>query len=205
MATGWNRDCVSRGITEGWKISQEAFVKSFDPSVLPNVTHILFEMNWNNRRRSWQRWVCSDGSEHAEVHFLEYVLRKLRYNSSVHCSITCYMSWSPCGECCQYIMDFLQRMPYVNLDIYVARLYWHKEENNRNGLWNLNMEVPIWIMDLQAYNYCWSMFVWDEDKDEEDYYPRHFAPWIMLYSLELQSILQRFQSRRTNLQFSAYV
>lgn len=31
----------------------------------------------------------------------------------------------------------------------------------------------------------------DEDEsDDDDYLPTHFAPWIMLYSLELSCILQ---------------
>uniref|UniRef100_A0A452IQF9 CMP/dCMP-type deaminase domain-containing protein n=1 Tax=Gopherus agassizii TaxID=38772 RepID=A0A452IQF9_9SAUR len=176
-----------------WKISQEDFVENYDPSVLPSVTYLLYEIKWNHRRRHWQRWICSAGGEHAETYFLEDIYRKLRSNPFVHCSITCYISWSPCGYCCQEIMDFLEKMPNVNLVIYVARLYWHKEETNRQGLWNLeNIGVSIQVMDLPDYNYCWRTFVDDEDKydDEDDYWPRHFAPWIMLYSLELQSILQ---------------
>ncbi|XP_030404845.1 uncharacterized protein LOC115644514 [Gopherus evgoodei] len=197
MASGWNRDHESRGITQGWKISQEDFVENYDPSVLPSVTYLLYEIKWNHRRRHWQRWICSAGGEHAETYFLEDIYRKLRSNPFVHCSITCYISWSPCGYCCQEIMDFLEKMPNVNLVIYVARLYWHKEETNRQGLWNLeNIGVSIQVMDLPDYNYCWRTFVDDEDKydDEDDYWPRHFAPWIMLYSLELQSILQNIPS-----------
>ncbi|XP_044853794.1 C-_U-editing enzyme APOBEC-1-like isoform X1 [Mauremys mutica] len=197
MATGWNRDHVSRGITQGWKISQEDFVENYDPSVLPSVTYLLYEIKWNHRRRTWQRWICSAGGEHAETYFLKDVYRKLRSNPFVHCSITCYISWSPCGYCCQEIMDFLEKMPNLNLVIYVARLYWHKEETNREGLWNLeNIGVSIQVMDLPDYSYCWTTFVDDEDKyeDEDDYWPRHFSPWIMLYSLELQSILQNIPS-----------
>ncbi|XP_044853803.1 C-_U-editing enzyme APOBEC-1-like isoform X2 [Mauremys mutica] len=180
-----------------WKISQEDFVENYDPSVLPSVTYLLYEIKWNHRRRTWQRWICSAGGEHAETYFLKDVYRKLRSNPFVHCSITCYISWSPCGYCCQEIMDFLEKMPNLNLVIYVARLYWHKEETNREGLWNLeNIGVSIQVMDLPDYSYCWTTFVDDEDKyeDEDDYWPRHFSPWIMLYSLELQSILQNIPS-----------
>ncbi|KAM7180954.1 C-_U-editing enzyme APOBEC-1-like [Macrochelys suwanniensis] len=195
MATGWNRDYVCRDITQGWKIWQEAFVKNYDPSVLPSVNYLLYEIKWNYRRRPWQRWINSAGGEHAEMCFLDDIYKKLRCDPSVNCSITCYMSWSPCGDCCHEIIDLLKKMPNLSLDIYVARLYWHKEENNRQGLRDLeNFRVSVQIMDLPDYNYCWRTFVDDEDKYEDDYWPSHFAPWIQLYSLELQSILQGIPS-----------
>ncbi|XP_067387076.1 C-_U-editing enzyme APOBEC-1-like [Emydura macquarii macquarii] len=202
MATGWDRDHVSRGITQRWKIPAVAFKKNYDPSVLRRVTYLMYEIKWrNNRRRKWrkwrnrQKWFCTTRNEHAEMHFLNDVLRRLWSDPSVHCSITCYMSWSPCGLCCQKIMNFLKEMPNVNLVIYVARLYWHRNKYNRQGLWNLaNFGVTIRVMDLPAYRYCWRTFVDDEDKDEDDYWPTHLTPWIMLYSLELQSILQNSPS-----------
>ncbi|XP_074804589.1 C-_U-editing enzyme APOBEC-1-like isoform X3 [Natator depressus] len=178
-----------------WKIRQKAFVKNYDPSVLSSVTYLLYEIKWNYCRRHWQRWIRCAGGEHAEKYFLKDVCKKLRYDRFVHCSITCYMSWSPCGDCCKEIIGFLEKMPNLSLVIYVARLYWHKEENNRQGLWSLmNIGVSIQVMDLSDYDDCWRTFVNDEDKYEDDYWPRHFAPWIMLYSLELQSILQDIPS-----------
>nr|XP_048678793.1 C->U-editing enzyme APOBEC-1-like isoform X2 [Caretta caretta] len=151
MATGWNRDPVCRGITQGWKIRQKAFVKNYDPSVLSSVTYLLYEIKWNYCRRRWQRWIRCAGGEHAEKYFLKDVCKKLRYDHFVHCSITCYMSWSPCGDCCKKIIGFLEKMPNLSLAIYVARLYWHKEENNRQGLWSLmNIGVSIQVMDLSG-------------------------------------------------------
>ncbi|XP_039398323.1 C-_U-editing enzyme APOBEC-1-like [Mauremys reevesii] len=195
MAAGWNRDHVSRGITQGGKISQETFIDSYDPSVLRRVQYMLYEIKWSNSKRPWQRCCHSTRTEHAEIHFLEDVFQEQRSDPSAHCSITWYMSWSPCGDCCKEIRDFLKDQPNVNLVIYVARIYWHKEEPNRQGLRSLvNIGVTIRVMDLPAYSYCWRTFVDDDNEDEDDYWPRHFAPWIMLYSLELQSILQNIPS-----------
>ncbi|XP_037768792.2 uncharacterized protein LOC119567405 [Chelonia mydas] len=195
MATGWNRDPVCRGITQGGKILQETFIDSYDPSVLRRVQYMLYEIKWSTSKRLWQRCCHSTRTEHAEIHFIEDVFKEQRSDPSVHCSITWYMSWSPCGDCCKQIRDFLKEQPNVNLVIYVARIYWHKEEINRQGLRSLmNIGVSIQVMDLPVYSYCWRTFVNDEDKDEHDYWPRHFAPWIMLYSLELQSILQNIPS-----------
>uniref|UniRef100_K7G199 CMP/dCMP-type deaminase domain-containing protein n=1 Tax=Pelodiscus sinensis TaxID=13735 RepID=K7G199_PELSI len=172
------------------KIEQETYIDSYDPSVLRRVQYLLYEVKWSNSRKLTQRCCHSTRTEHAEIYFLEDVFHRQRYDPSDHCSLTWYMSWSPCGECCKAIRDFLKEQPNVNLVIYVARIYCHEEENNRQGLRSLvNIGVTIRIMDLPVYSYCWRTFVCDEDKDE-DYWPRHFAPWIMLYSLELQSILQ---------------
>nr|XP_048678718.1 C->U-editing enzyme APOBEC-1-like isoform X2 [Caretta caretta] len=177
------------------KILQETFIDSYDPSVLRRVQYMLYEIKWSTGKRLWQRCCHSTRTEHAEIHFIEDVFQEQRSDPSVHCSITWYMSWSPCGDCCKQIRDFLKEQPNVNLVIYVARIYWHKEENNRQGLRSLmNIGVSIQVMDLPVYSYCWRTFVNDEDKDEYDYWPRHFAPWIMLYSLELQSILQNIPS-----------
>uniref|UniRef100_A0A8C3HWB9 CMP/dCMP-type deaminase domain-containing protein n=1 Tax=Chrysemys picta bellii TaxID=8478 RepID=A0A8C3HWB9_CHRPI len=169
----------------------ETFIDSYDPSVLRRVQYMLYEIKWSNSKRPWQSCCHSTRMEHAEIHFIEDVFQEQRSDPSAHCSITWYMSWSPCGYCCKQIRDFLKDQPNVNLVIYVARIYWHKREINRQGLRSLmNIGVSIRVMDLPAYSYCWRTFVNDEDKDEDDYWPRHFAPWIMLYSLELQSILQ---------------
>ncbi|XP_043370156.1 C-_U-editing enzyme APOBEC-1-like isoform X1 [Dermochelys coriacea] len=188
-------DHVCRGITDGGKILQETFIDSYDPSVLRRVQYMLYKIKWSNSKRPWQSCCHSTRMEHAEIHFIEDVFQEQRSDPSVHCSITWYMSWSPCGDCCKQIRDFLKEQPNVNLIIYVARIYWHKEEINRQGLRSLmNVGVSIRVMDLPVYSYCWRTFVDDEDKYEDDYWPRHFAPWIMLYSLELQSILQNTPS-----------
>ncbi|XP_006119994.2 C-_U-editing enzyme APOBEC-1-like isoform X1 [Pelodiscus sinensis] len=187
-------DHVSRGITQGGKIDQKTFMENCDPSLLHSETYLFYEIKWSSSKRSYQRCCHNTHIEHAEIYFLKDVFNRQRNDPSDHCSLTWYMTWSPCGECCKAIRNFLKEQPNVNLVIYVARIYCHEEENNRQGLRSLvNIGVTIRIMDLPVYSYCWRTFVCDEDKDE-DYWPRHFAPWIMLYSLELQSILQNMPS-----------
>uniref|UniRef100_A0A8C8SIC4 C->U-editing enzyme APOBEC-1 n=1 Tax=Pelusios castaneus TaxID=367368 RepID=A0A8C8SIC4_9SAUR len=172
------------------QILHNTFTDSYDPSVLRRVHYLLYEIKWSSNRRPLRKCCHSSPTEHAEMHFLD-VFDGLRSGPDLHCSITWYISWSPCADCCKEIREFLKTQPNVNLVIYVARIYWHKDESNRQGLRSLvNIGVTIQIMDLPVYNYCWRTFVDDEDKDEDDYWPRHFGPWIMLYSLELQSILQ---------------
>uniref|UniRef100_A0A674JML5 C->U-editing enzyme APOBEC-1 n=1 Tax=Terrapene triunguis TaxID=2587831 RepID=A0A674JML5_9SAUR len=133
------------------KILQETFIDGYDPSVLRRVQYMFYEIKRSNSKRSWQSCCHSTRTEHAEIHFIEDVFQEQRSDPSVHCSITWYMSWSPCGDCCKEIRDFLKEQPNVNLVIYVARLYWHKEETNRQGLRSL-MNIGVSIRDLAIWN-----------------------------------------------------
>uniref|UniRef100_A0A674JK82 CMP/dCMP-type deaminase domain-containing protein n=1 Tax=Terrapene triunguis TaxID=2587831 RepID=A0A674JK82_9SAUR len=136
--THWTVSHISGG-----RYNQRCIKEVYDPSALPKMTHLCCH---------------STRTEHAEIHFIEDVFQEQRSDPSVHCSITWYMSWSPCGDCCKEIRDFLKEQPNVNLVIYVARLYWHKEETNRQGLRSLmNIGVSIRVMDLPG-NDSWNKF-----------------------------------------------
>uniref|UniRef100_A0A674JS73 C->U-editing enzyme APOBEC-1 n=1 Tax=Terrapene triunguis TaxID=2587831 RepID=A0A674JS73_9SAUR len=137
------------------KILQETFIDGYDPSVLRRVQYMFYEIKRSNSKRSWQSCCHSTRTEHAEIHFIEDVFQEQRSDPSVHCSITWYMSWSPCGDCCKEIRDFLKEQPNtypkVNLEMYVARLFWHEDRSNRLGLRDLVMNgVTIRVMDLSG-------------------------------------------------------
>ncbi|KYO44654.1 C-_U-editing enzyme APOBEC-1-like [Alligator mississippiensis] len=190
----------------GEYIPQDQFEENFDPSVLLSETHLLSELTWGGR--PYKHWYENTEHCHAEIHFLENFSSK---NGS--CIITWYLSWSPCAECSARIADFMKENTNVKLNIHVARLYLHDDKHTRQGLrYLMKMKrVTIQIMTIPDYKYCWNTFLEDDGEDEsddyggyagvhededesddDDYLPTHFAPWIMLYSLELSCILQDF-------------
>uniref|UniRef100_A0A8C3HM55 CMP/dCMP-type deaminase domain-containing protein n=1 Tax=Chrysemys picta bellii TaxID=8478 RepID=A0A8C3HM55_CHRPI len=159
----------------------------FTTLLVKKVTYLLYEIRWGRSTKFWRHWCRNTPIQHAEIACLEHDFKKLKFRPSVRCSITWFLSWSPCGKCCQRIVEFVRAHPSVTLKIKAAWLFRHMDERNRQGLRNL-MEngVALYIMNLPDYRYCWRTFVAHQNGEEDDYYPLVPSLWIIFYCLELQ-------------------
>lgn len=103
--------------------------------------------------------------------------------------VTWYMSWSPCINCANAVVRFLEENENADWRIFVARLYYSNSPEHRLGLRRLHHAgVQMNIMSSEDFEYCWETFV--------DHQGTPFFPWDDMdenyerLSMTLEDILQ---------------
>nr|6X91_A Chain A, Maltodextrin-binding protein, C->U-editing enzyme APOBEC-1 chimera [synthetic construct]6X91_B Chain B, Maltodextrin-binding protein, C->U-editing enzyme APOBEC-1 chimera [synthetic construct]6X91_C Chain C, Maltodextrin-binding protein, C->U-editing enzyme APOBEC-1 chimera [synthetic construct]6X91_D Chain D, Maltodextrin-binding protein, C->U-editing enzyme APOBEC-1 chimera [synthetic construct]6X91_E Chain E, Maltodextrin-binding protein, C->U-editing enzyme APOBEC-1 chimera [syn len=173
----------SRRRIEPWE-----FDVFYDPRELRKEACLLYEIKWGASSKIW-RSSGKNTTNHVAVNFIKKFTSERDFHPSTSCSITWFLSWSPCWECSQAIREFLSRHPGVTLVIYVARLFAHMDQQNRQGLRDLvNSGVTIQIMRDSEYYHCWRNFV-NYPPGDEAHWPQYPPAWMMLYALELHCII----------------
>ncbi|XP_077615095.1 C-_U-editing enzyme APOBEC-1 [Crocuta crocuta] len=176
-------DATLRRRIEPWEF--EVF---FDPRELRKEACLLYEIQWGTSHKIWRN-SGKNTTKHVELNFIEKFTSERRFCAPVSCSITWFLSWSPCWECSKAIREFLSRHPGMTLVIYVSRLFWHVDQQNRQGLRDLiNSGVTVQVMRVPEYDHCWRNFV-NYPPGKEDHWPRYPVVWMMLYALELHCII----------------
>ena len=156
-------------------MDEQTFHDNFNNQKYPHETYLCYEVE----RLEGDLWIPLDehkgflrnepGLRHAEPIFLERMAswtldRALRYR------VTCFISWSPCEDCAEILVDFLHKNKHVDLRIFASRIYKHELQDCEAGLRKLKAAgAEVAMMTSKEFVHCWENFVDHQDKV--------FQPW----------------------------
>ncbi|XP_036180961.1 DNA dC-_dU-editing enzyme APOBEC-3C-like [Myotis myotis] len=128
--------------------------------------------------------------KHTEICFLNwfktqqaFLAQNLSHEEKYH--VTWFMSWSPCFQCARHVVEFLKDHKYVQLSIFVARLYYPRRPQYQQGLRSLQgAGAQVAIMTPDDFAYCRNIFVDDPHK------PFRYWKGIYINSCSLSKTLE---------------
>ncbi|XP_070263809.1 DNA dC-_dU-editing enzyme APOBEC-3G-like [Myotis yumanensis] len=155
-------------------------------------THLCYQVEvWKDDTwvpvQNLQDVLCNKVYRHAELCFLDRV-RFWNLEEGRQYRLTCYISWSPCPDCAQELVEFLGNNNHMRLRIFAARIY-TIVGGYEDGLRQLrDAGAQLAIMTLQELQHCWDTFV---DNQGEPFEPCPIqVEHIGTASQELKNILR---------------
>ncbi|XP_054647610.1 DNA dC-_dU-editing enzyme APOBEC-3Ca-like [Dunckerocampus dactyliophorus] len=146
-------------------LSQDDFLFHFNNLLLAegrNATYLFYEVE----NSPGLTGLFKNDLDHAEIKLKSFMesLPPGRH------TITCYISWSPCADCSNQLVEFLRREKNITLRIFVSRIYYYYDIENQEGLQSLrDAGMEIKVMHEEEFEHCWKTFV--------DHQQREFPGW----------------------------
>ena len=121
------------------EISVQEVLETFFNSGLPgkqwpSKTYAVFKLQVEHGQNAVK--VVENNGSHAEENFINIMRENSNFNREK--TIMLYINYSPCYECVQKLITFLQSEPRINLKIAFVRLYRIDNYYNKEGLRELN-------------------------------------------------------------------
>lgn len=125
--------------------------------------------------------------EHSGGHAEEaFFMQILPYNDpALKCTITWYVSSSPCAACAAKLVEVLKDRKNMKLNIFASRLFEWEEPEIQDGLRSLVAAgCKLRVMKPLDFNYVWDTFVeneelpftpWEDCKESYEYYQEKLA------------------------------
>nr|AKL90515.1 APOBEC-3C [Protopterus annectens] len=156
---------LKRVFVSSRRMSKDDLIREYRKWYYPRSTCIAYVVSNEKCQVVNQNWICSEGTSHAEMSCINQITKWIDRDETY--IMKWYMSWTPCSDCSDKVIEFLKDYTNVRLRIIAARIYYHDNEDNKRGLRSLNKEnVKLSTMKWTDYLNMWHRFIYI--KDDED-------------------------------------
>lgn len=151
---------------------------------------VMAKARFNNAEHGeqtyWKECSVEDPGPHAERKALIDLEARIE-NHGLPQSVYLYMSYSPCGECADYILEFFHSYPDCEVNLIFRSLYFPDKEENQRGLRRLNARPGITIRVTEYQD--WRVVAEATGKPDFNY-THEFVGRDMFWREKLQNILE---------------
>nr|XP_015218855.1 PREDICTED: DNA dC->dU-editing enzyme APOBEC3-like [Lepisosteus oculatus]XP_015218856.1 PREDICTED: DNA dC->dU-editing enzyme APOBEC3-like [Lepisosteus oculatus]XP_015218857.1 PREDICTED: DNA dC->dU-editing enzyme APOBEC3-like [Lepisosteus oculatus]XP_015218858.1 PREDICTED: DNA dC->dU-editing enzyme APOBEC3-like [Lepisosteus oculatus] len=180
------------------RLPQDHFYQEFCNTLRTCRTLLCFSL-CQSTKILWDIWGYAynkPGHSHAESMVLEEIKTFLTQNQpdkTLKYTLTLYMSFSPCNECCYRLATYAKLERRIKINVMFSKLYFPEHRKIQKGLQYLECAgVSLKVMEKQDFVTCFYLFVTEHEA---------FQEWHCLddmtkqYSSTLQAILNQCVNR----------